>query len=68
MKKKQILKWFILAIAVAINLFILINAFINGEASAKESNVIAHTAADVINTIKAIKIPKPEVINNCHKK
>ena len=52
MKKKQILKWFILAIAVAINLFILINAFINGEASAKESNVIAHTAADVINTIK----------------
>ena len=52
MKKKQILKWIIFAIAVAINLFILINAFINGEASAKESNTIAHTAADVINTIK----------------
>ena len=52
MKKKEILKWFILAIAIAINLFILINAFINGEASAKESNRIAHTAADVINTVK----------------
>ena len=52
MKKKEILKWFILAIALAINLFILINAFINGEVSAKESNDVAHTAADVINTVK----------------
>ena len=52
MKKYQFLKWFIFSIAVAINLFILINAFINGEASAKESNSIAHTAADAINTVK----------------
>ena len=52
MKKYNFLKWFILSIAVAINLFILINAFITGEASAKESNTIAHTAADVINTVK----------------
>ncbi len=52
MKKYQILKWFIFSIAVAINLFIIINAFINGEASAKESNTIAHTTADVINTVK----------------
>ena len=52
MKKTEILKWFILAMAVAINLFILINAFINGEASAKESNDIAQTAADAINTVK----------------
>ena len=52
MKKKEILKWFILAIAIAINLFILINAFINGEVSAKESNTVAHTAVDVINTVK----------------
>ena len=52
MKKKEILKWFILAIAVAINLFILVNSFINGEVSAKESNTVAHTAADVINTVK----------------
>lgn len=52
MKKYQILKWVIFSIAVAINLFILINAFMNGEASAKESNSVAHTAADAINTIK----------------
>ena len=52
MKKQKILKWFIFSIAVAINLFILINAFINGEASAKESNTIAHTTADVINAVK----------------
>ena len=52
MKKALFLKWFIFSIAVAINLFILINAFITGDVSAKESNTIAHTAADVINTIK----------------
>lgn len=52
MKKYDILKWVILAIAIAINLFILINAFINGEVSAKESDTVAHTAADVINTVK----------------
>ena len=52
MKKQIFLKWFILALAIAINLFILINAFINGEVSAKESNTIAHTTADVVNTVK----------------
>ena len=52
MNKQKFLKWFILSIAIAINLFILINAFINGEASARESNTIAHTTADVINTVK----------------
>ena len=53
MKKQKILKWFILSIAVAINLFILINAFINGEASAKESNGIAQTFANIINAFRA---------------
>ena len=52
MNKEKFLKWFIFSIAVAINLFIIINAFINGEISAKESNTIAHTTAEVINTIK----------------
>lgn len=52
MKKKNILKWIILAIALAINIFILVNAFINGEASAEESNKVAHTTADFINTVK----------------
>ena len=52
MKKEIFLKWFIFSVAVAINLFILINAFINGDISAKESNSIAHATADVINTVK----------------
>ena len=52
MNKEKFLKWFIPSIAIAINLFIIINAFINGEVSAKESNTIAHTTADVINTVK----------------
>lgn len=52
MKKINVLKWIILAIALAINVFIIVNALINGEASAEESNAVAHTAADVINTFK----------------
>ena len=52
MKRTNFLKWFILAIAIAINIFILINAFINGDASAKESNQVAHTVADAVNTVK----------------
>ena len=52
MKKYEILKWIILGIAIAINVFIIVNSFITGEASAKESNRIAHETADVINTIK----------------
>lgn len=52
MKKKNTLKWIILAIAFAINVFIIVNAFINGENSAKESNAVAKGVADVINTVK----------------
>lgn len=52
MKKKNVLKWIILTIAAAINVFILVNAFINGETSAKESNTVATGAAEVINTFK----------------
>ena len=52
MKKSIILKWIVLVLAISINVFILVNAFVNGEASAKESNTIAQTAADVVNTVK----------------
>lgn len=58
MKNKKILKWFILGIAIAINVFIIVNAFINGEASAKESNDMAKTTANIINTIKEDTITK----------
>ena len=70
MKKEKFLKWFIFSIAVAINLFILINAFINGEISAKESNSIAHATADVINTVKPETITQdnfPEFAFNLRK-
>lgn len=52
MKKQNILKYVILFIAIAINIFIIINAFINGETSAKESNSVAQGTADIINTVK----------------
>lgn len=52
MEKRNILKWIILALAIAVDVFILINAFMDGETSAKESGTIAHQIADVINDIK----------------
>ena len=57
MKRKIFLKWFILLVAISINLFIFINSFINGETSAKESATISEFVADVVNTIK------PETVN-----
>lgn len=52
MKKNKVLTWIIFGIAIALDIFILVNAFINGEKSAVESNNFAHTTADVINTVK----------------
>lgn len=51
MKRLKALKWIIFSIAVAINLFILINSFIGGDASTAESSVITGTAANVVNGI-----------------
>ena len=58
MKKYNVLKWIIFSIALAINIFILVNAFINGDVSAKESNSAAKAVADGINTIKPNTITK----------
>lgn len=52
MKKKGALFWIVLIVTIAINIFIIVNACINGEASAEESNTVAHTTADVINAVK----------------
>lgn len=52
MKKNKVLTWIIFGIAICLDIFIIINAFINGEKSAVESNNFAHTTADVINTVK----------------
>lgn len=51
MKKEKILKWIIFSIAIAINLFILVNSFLVGDASTAESNAVTSTAANAINGI-----------------
>lgn len=52
MKKNKILFWIAFALTLAVDIFIIVNAFLNGEKSAAESNNFAHTTADVINTVK----------------
>lgn len=49
MKKRQIVKWIMFGIALATNIFILVNGFISGDSSAEESNNIAHFLASIIN-------------------
>ena len=51
MKKRNILKWIIFSVALATNLFIIVNSFISGDASNAESSVITNTAASAINGI-----------------
>lgn len=49
MKKPNILKWIILGVAASINVFILVNACIEGAASAQESGRVARFLAHIIN-------------------
>ena len=51
MKKRNVLKWIIFGIAVAINLFILANSFVTGDASSIESSAVVNTTAGVINNL-----------------
>lgn len=51
-KAKNYTKWIVAAIAIALNLFILINAFIPGGPSGAESNTIAHMVETVVNGVK----------------
>ena len=50
-KKRTVIKWIIFGLAIAINVFILVNGFLNGEVSSKESDGFSKAAADVINTV-----------------
>lgn len=52
MKKLKIVKWIMFGIAVAINIFIIVNSCIVGEVSAKESSAVAEVIETVINTIQ----------------
>lgn len=49
MKKSNIAKWVILAVAIAINVFIIVNACITGNVSAKESGNVSRFIASIIN-------------------
>ena len=51
MKKGNVFKWIVFGFALAINVFILINSFITGDASTAESNAVISTAVNVINNI-----------------
>ena len=48
----KIIKWIILALTLAINLFIIINACIPGAQSSQESNWIVEPVKNIINSIK----------------
>lgn len=50
-KKRIVIKWIIFGLAIAINVFILVNGFLNGDVSKQESDGFSHAAADVINSI-----------------
>ena len=58
MKKNRIIFWIVLLVTIAIDVFIIINAFINGDKSAVESKTVAEKTAEVINTIKPETITK----------
>ncbi len=51
MNKRNILKWIIFGFAIAINLFIIANSFVSGDASTAESSAVVSTTAGVINGI-----------------
>lgn len=48
--KRAYLKWIILTLAVLVNVFILVNAGINGAISSQESGWFANFAKNVVNT------------------
>lgn len=51
MKKQKIYKWIIISIALAINVFILVNSFFGGNMSNAVSNSMTSAAASVVNGI-----------------
>ena len=48
----KIIKWVVLALAIAVNVFIVVNACIPGAQSSQESNWIVEPVANAINAIK----------------
>lgn len=52
-KKRKVFNWIIFGLAVAINVFIIVNACLTGDVSAKESDGFSRVAADTINSVAA---------------
>lgn len=50
-KKRIIFNWIIFGLAIAVNVFIIVNACLDGATSSKESDVFSHAMADVINSV-----------------
>ena len=51
-KAHKVIKWIVLSLAIAVNLFIIVNACIPGAQSSRESNWIVEPVANIINSIK----------------
>ena len=57
-KKRIVFKWIVFGLAIAINIFIIVNGFLNGDVSSKESDGFSKAAADVINSVNEDTITK----------
>lgn len=53
MKKSNIFKWIVLAISVAINIFIIVSAVTNGDSSAAQSGNFSRFLATIINAFSS---------------
>ena len=51
-KAHKIIKWIVLTLAIAINVFLIVNACLPGTQSTQETDVVVKPVIDTINTIK----------------
>lgn len=51
-KKRIVIKWIIIALAIALNVFIIVNSCIPGAASSKESHQFTDVVKNVVNAFK----------------
>ena len=64
-KKRIVIRWIIFVIAIAINVFIIVNSCIPGPQSSKESFQFTNVVKDVINAIKPNTVVESN-FNNFH--
>ena len=61
LKRFSVIQWVVIVLALAINIFIIVNACLPSSQSTKESNWIVEPAKTVINTIKADTINETNI-------